>query len=118
MFLMSEINKKLLMFATVMKSDSSETGYLATLSDDSIDLEGEIIGKGLLENALDKNRTGMPAEKVANVIIRALEAPKPKTRYVLGKERGLLLLAKFLPDRILDKLRIRVSGLSGIQGKT
>jgi hypothetical protein len=42
---------------------------------------------------------------VAKVIAKAVTARKPHTRYTVGRDAALLdLLARILPDRILDRL--------------
>jgi len=48
----------------------------------------------------------MPAEKVARVLLQALRAKKPKTRYVVGNASVAIqaALLPFLSDRILDRL--------------
>ena len=47
----------------------------------------------------------IPPERVAEAIRHALLSPEPRTRYVLGRDaRVRLLLARLLPDRLLDVL--------------
>lgn len=43
-------------------------------------------------------------EKVARVLVKAMEAPRPKTRYFVGLDAYLGLLTRFLPDRWVDWL--------------
>jgi NAD(P)-dependent dehydrogenase (short-subunit alcohol dehydrogenase family) len=48
-------------------------------------------------------RSGLPAEAAAEVIAKAVTARQPRTRYTVGRDAALLtLLARFLPDRMLD----------------
>lgn len=48
---------------------------------------------------------GISPEKVATVILRAIQDRKPKTRYVVGRDSVLLTrLVRFLPDRVLDRM--------------
>jgi NAD(P)-dependent dehydrogenase (short-subunit alcohol dehydrogenase family) len=55
---------------------------------------------------------GIPPERVAATIERALTASRPRTRYLVGADaRGQALLARILPDRVLDWLIARLSGL-------
>jgi NAD(P)-dependent dehydrogenase (short-subunit alcohol dehydrogenase family) len=55
---------------------------------------------------------GIPPERVAATIERALTAERPRTRYVVGLDaRGQALMARLLPDRVLDRL---ISVFSGI----
>ncbi|AUX47503.1 dehydrogenase [Sorangium cellulosum] len=47
--------------------------------------------------------SGLPADAAAKVIAKAVTARKPRTRYTVGRDAALLtLLARILPDRILD----------------
>jgi NAD(P)-dependent dehydrogenase (short-subunit alcohol dehydrogenase family) len=53
-------------------------------------------------------QAGIPAEAVAQVVAHALTAPRPKTRYLVGRGLRLaVLLTKFLPDRLRDWLIAR-----------
>ncbi len=65
--------------------------------------------KGILHGMqrvfVDRGKTGIPVEKVSEVIYTALTASKPKTRYVIA--RKLLtgwLLPRYLPDRMFDQI--------------
>jgi NAD(P)-dependent dehydrogenase (short-subunit alcohol dehydrogenase family) len=60
---------------------------------------------------LDRGRVGMPAEAVADVVIRALTAHKVKTRYALGSS-AFGALAAFVPVRVLDRVLARRFGLT------
>jgi NAD(P)-dependent dehydrogenase (short-subunit alcohol dehydrogenase family) len=56
-----------------------------------------------LSRAMDAR--GIPAERVAEVIVRALVARRPRTRYVVGTDaRMRLMLRRFVPDRPRDRL--------------
>lgn len=56
-------------------------------------------------------KNGVSAELVAGVILRALQAPRPKTRYVIGREARLLLAVEKLPPQWRDWLIERRLGL-------
>ncbi|MDX1478868.1 MAG: oxidoreductase [Saprospiraceae bacterium] len=57
------------------------------------------------EATYEKKGASSPPGVVAKTIQKAIAAPKPKTRYVTGKmARQLLLVRKFLGDRIFDKI--------------
>ncbi|HTW84332.1 MAG TPA: SDR family oxidoreductase [Candidatus Sulfotelmatobacter sp.] len=48
---------------------------------------------------------GIPAERVADVVARALTARRPRTRYLVGNDAKLrVLLRRFVPDRPRDRL--------------
>ena len=50
-------------------------------------------------------KSGLPADAAAKVIAKAVTARKPRTRYTIGHDAALLtLLARILPDRILDRI--------------
>ncbi|MEJ6511701.1 MAG: SDR family NAD(P)-dependent oxidoreductase [Actinomycetota bacterium] len=56
--------------------------------------------------------SGMPPEGVATVIARALTARRPKSRYPVGPHaRMLVRLSGLLPDRLFDRLKLRVVGI-------
>jgi NAD(P)-dependent dehydrogenase (short-subunit alcohol dehydrogenase family) len=53
-------------------------------------------------------RDGEPPERVAEAILQALDAPRPRARYVVGRQaRVQAALARVLPDRALDALLAR-----------
>jgi hypothetical protein len=60
---------------------------------------------------------GSSPEVVAAAIHHALTANSPHTRYRAGKHASLLpFLAAVLPDRLLDKIRFRITGMPGKLG--
>lgn len=67
--------------------------------------------KFFVEGLIKSNRTGMPPEQVAGVILEALEASKPKTRYFLSKDQISLvlnlMLKKLIPDRSFDAMILK-----------
>jgi NAD(P)-dependent dehydrogenase (short-subunit alcohol dehydrogenase family) len=56
-----------------------------------------------------------PVEKVAEVIVRAVEAPRPKRRYTVGDARTLGAVLTRLPAGLRDKALSNALGLSGIK---
>ena len=60
-----------------------------------------------------KEQAGSPPEVVAAAVERALTDPNPRTRYPAGKDsRRLALLARFLPEKLLDRAILRAFGLN------
>jgi NAD(P)-dependent dehydrogenase (short-subunit alcohol dehydrogenase family) len=54
------------------------------------------------------SREGLPPSAVAEVVGRALTTPRPRTRYVVGREaRVQATLARILPDRAFDAVVAR-----------
>jgi NAD(P)-dependent dehydrogenase (short-subunit alcohol dehydrogenase family) len=52
---------------------------------------------------------GEPVELAAEVIVKALTAPKPRTRYVIGRQAQVqAALGRVLPDRAIDALLARL----------
>jgi hypothetical protein len=48
---------------------------------------------------------GSPVGVIADVIVKSVQAKKPKTRYVAGKyARQLLTLRKLVSDRMFDRI--------------
>jgi NAD(P)-dependent dehydrogenase (short-subunit alcohol dehydrogenase family) len=68
----------------------------------------ELYGKrvaGLQEGARKTAARGIPPDKAARTIERALTARRPRTRYRVGLDaQGQILLRRLLPDRALDRL--------------
>jgi NAD(P)-dependent dehydrogenase (short-subunit alcohol dehydrogenase family) len=57
-------------------------------------------------------RRGVPPERVAETIERALTAPRMRARYVVGLDARALLAAKYLlPDLVFDRLARRALGV-------
>ena len=63
---------------------------------------------GLMQAILTQSegflRSGVDAAKAAKTIAIAATTPRPRTRYTVGRDAGLLIgLARILPDRALDR---------------
>jgi NAD(P)-dependent dehydrogenase (short-subunit alcohol dehydrogenase family) len=59
--------------------------------------------QAITAQAASHTESGLPADAAAKVIVKALTARKPRTRYTVGRDAALLtLLARILPDPILD----------------
>jgi NAD(P)-dependent dehydrogenase (short-subunit alcohol dehydrogenase family) len=55
---------------------------------------------------------GVPAERVARTVARALTSVRPRARYTVGREAKLAaVIARALPDRLRDRLVARASGI-------
>jgi NAD(P)-dependent dehydrogenase (short-subunit alcohol dehydrogenase family) len=64
------------------------------------------------EVAMRTAARGIPPEKVAVKIEHALSARRPRIRYLVGADaKGQAVAAKFLPDRMVDWLVARATGM-------
>ena len=62
--------------------------------------------------AYEREMNGSSPDVVAQAIQDALTAKRPRTRYRVGKHATLLAtLAAFVPDRLLDTIRFRITGM-------
>ncbi|MEV6281817.1 oxidoreductase [Kribbella sp. NPDC051770] len=65
----------------------------------------ELAGKVAASTARNYSGGGTPVAKLAEVIVKAIGAPRPKTRYVAGQyARPLLFVRKWFGDRIYDRV--------------
>jgi NAD(P)-dependent dehydrogenase (short-subunit alcohol dehydrogenase family) len=68
--------------------------------------------RSMTRRAVARERDGSSPDVVAAVVLRALTARRPRTRYLVGKNaRRLALLARWAPDPVFDRIRIRLFGL-------
>lgn len=90
--------------------DKAEAADLARYNDTRF---GSVLGR-VQQVMVEGGQSGMAVERVSALIVRALEHPRPKTRYVLLR-RPLTgwLLPRFLPDRWVDRMVARRLGLKG-----
>jgi NAD(P)-dependent dehydrogenase (short-subunit alcohol dehydrogenase family) len=62
--------------------------------------------------AQETARRGIPPENVAKTVAHALTAPRPRTRYVVGRDaRTRIAVARVVSDRTFDRLVARTMGL-------
>jgi NAD(P)-dependent dehydrogenase (short-subunit alcohol dehydrogenase family) len=53
-------------------------------------------------------RNGVPPQRVADVVLAALTATRPRSRYVVGRDAKIAItMRRFLPDRTFDRLTRR-----------
>jgi NAD(P)-dependent dehydrogenase (short-subunit alcohol dehydrogenase family) len=82
----------------------------------SLPPEGEQRYGNMLRNfnkrAYAREMNGSPPEVVAQAVLHALTARRPKIRYVVGKgSTPLSILPKLLPERLMDSLETELFGL-------
>jgi NAD(P)-dependent dehydrogenase (short-subunit alcohol dehydrogenase family) len=60
----------------------------------------------------DTARRGVPPERVAETIERALTSPRMKARYVVGTDaKAMLIVKRLLPDLVFDRVARRALGV-------
>jgi NAD(P)-dependent dehydrogenase (short-subunit alcohol dehydrogenase family) len=67
---------------------------------------GRVI-RAVRERASGGGVNGLPADRVAQVVEKALTTAHPRTRYVVGRDAKLRLVLQYLPDRIRDRIIAR-----------
>jgi NAD(P)-dependent dehydrogenase (short-subunit alcohol dehydrogenase family) len=68
--------------------------------------------QAMTRRAIEQAHSGSDPDVVAQVVLRALNSKRPRTRYVVGKDGRLLaFLARWAPDRLFDAMRVRLFGL-------
>jgi NAD(P)-dependent dehydrogenase (short-subunit alcohol dehydrogenase family) len=68
--------------------------------------------RGWQERAYRRESSGSSPDAVARTVERALTDPRPRPRYLVGKDSSTLAtLARFMPTRFLDVVRLRILGL-------
>lgn len=96
---------------TVDKTESDAERTLSTMSETNRSLYGDAY-RAMTLRAMAGVRQGSPPDVVAQVIHRALTARRPHTRYLAGKDARLLAtLARWMPDRLFDRVRIKLFDL-------
>lgn len=88
---------------------NAEHSY-GSLPPEGVELYGKSFKRVMDQAVIDQDK-GVAPERVANVVVKALRARRPRTRYVVGRERPIVAVAQFLPDRVLDFVRTRLIGI-------
>ena len=93
------------------KADSHYAEALAALPPEGRELYGRDV-EAFAKAFLKVGTRAMPAEAVADTVLHALTAKKPKPRYVIGREAKVrLALSRILPARAMDAITSRVVGI-------
>jgi NAD(P)-dependent dehydrogenase (short-subunit alcohol dehydrogenase family) len=93
------------------KGRATATEVRGNLSAEGEELYGESLARfgQRLEQTAGR---GAPPEKVAEVVVHALTARRPRTRYLVGADaRVTAALKRVLPDRLRDRLVARATGI-------
>lgn len=89
------------------KSMSSANELLESLPPRMMELYGPLVDK-VKKGAEASAKGAVPAQHVAEAVAHALTAPKPKTRYLVGKDARVQMLLTHLPDRWRDSLILKM----------
>ena len=78
----------------------------STMTPDQRQRYGRLV-QAISAQAASATESGLPADGAAKVLVRAVTARKPRTRYTIGREAALLPLLTILSDRMLDRIPCR-----------
>lgn len=93
--------------------DKGQDGAEEMISDASPAFEeryGRFVG-GIRKFAEEGKATAADPKVVLDAVIHALEAPRPKTRYVMGTGAGQRKFLRMLPDRLRDRALLKAFGV-------
>jgi NAD(P)-dependent dehydrogenase (short-subunit alcohol dehydrogenase family) len=79
---------------------------LQTMPKAGFEYYGRIIN-AVRERARAGGTRGLPARVVADAVVHALTARRPRTRYLVGRDARLRMIFQRLPDRVRDRLIAR-----------
>jgi NAD(P)-dependent dehydrogenase (short-subunit alcohol dehydrogenase family) len=92
-----------------VKTEMAERGVAtadrlkAGMTTDQLERYGDLIA-AMSNLALSFEADGVPAERAAKVIANAATAPRPRTRYTVGRDAAILArLSRVVSDRFLDR---------------
>ena len=95
----------------VEKTLGDPDGMLRGMAADAERYYGPLF-RNFTERAVARERDGSPPDVVAGAVLHALRDPRPKRRYIVGKNANVLaLLPRLVPARLLDRLRMKLFGL-------
>jgi len=93
-------------------------GIAATIEEGHAQLTDEMrrrydwLYAGMQRALTQQARQAVPVERVVGVILKALTAAKPEPRYTVdAPARGLMLMRRLAPDRVVDAILRRALGL-------
>jgi NAD(P)-dependent dehydrogenase (short-subunit alcohol dehydrogenase family) len=105
----------------IVEPGQTDTAILRKVGREFDELEDRLRGEGLQSYALGVRaraamsaRPGMPPDRVAAAVERALTARNPRARYFVGSNvRAAAVLGRFFPARLRDRIFVRLFGFPG-----
>jgi NAD(P)-dependent dehydrogenase (short-subunit alcohol dehydrogenase family) len=98
----------------IWEKGTSTALALAESTDPALRERYAALETAMLEQAAAMARGGIPPEAAASVIVGAIEARRPRARYLVGRDAKVTArMARILPDRVLDALVARGLRRSG-----
>lgn len=95
----------------VEKTLGDVEAVIRSLPPEAVEQYGAML-RSFARRAYEREKHGSSPEVVARGVHHALTATRPRTRYRVGKHATLLAtLAAVLPDRLLDEVRFRLTGM-------
>ena len=93
------------------KSKATAEEIVRNMPERALELYGSAITA--VQRAAEREaRAAIPADSVARAVAHALTAPRPKTRYFVGRDTKVrVAIARLLPDRVCDGLILGHMGL-------
>ena len=100
----------------VVEPGTTQTPIIEKASDQAAGYEatdyGPILAQMQADTVAERQRSAIPVERVSAIIVEALEAENPKTRYPIPRKiLSGWLIPRWLPDRWLDRMVASKLGL-------
>ena len=86
-----------------LRTTSDVDKLLESADPEGVRLYGDTL-RGWAEEMVEFDKQRIPAEQVGEVVLRALDAPRPRSRYSVGHMAGLAALLEALPQSLADRI--------------
>jgi NAD(P)-dependent dehydrogenase (short-subunit alcohol dehydrogenase family) len=93
----------------IIEPGAIETEFGAVMAGPMLERSGESAYRDLAQAIAKASMTGSPPTLIAELIVKAIKARRPRTRYVAGKyARPLMMTRRLLGDRVFDRVVMQV----------